>query len=25
AVLLANITVPLIDYFTQPRSYGHPR
>ncbi|MGK2960070.1 MAG: electron transport complex subunit RsxD [Candidatus Malihini olakiniferum] len=23
AVLLANITVPLIDYFTQPRAYGH--
>ncbi len=25
AVLLANITVPLIDYFTQPRAYGHRR
>ncbi|MGK2889268.1 MAG: electron transport complex subunit RsxD [Candidatus Malihini olakiniferum] len=24
AVLLVNITVPLIDYFTQPRAYGHP-
>ncbi|WP_192456928.1 electron transport complex subunit RsxD [Musicola keenii] len=23
AVLLANITVPLIDYFTKPRAYGH--
>lgn len=23
AVLLANITVPLIDYFTHPRVYGH--
>ncbi|VYU58862.1 electron transport complex subunit RsxD [Metakosakonia massiliensis] len=23
AVLLANITVPLIDYFTRPRVYGH--
>ncbi|NDL63109.1 electron transport complex subunit RsxD [Acerihabitans arboris] len=23
AVLLANICVPLIDYFTQPRVYGH--
>lgn len=23
AVLLANITVPLIDYYTQPRGYGH--
>lgn len=23
AVLLANITVPLIDYYTQPRVYGH--
>lgn len=23
AVLLANITVPLIDYYTQPRAYGH--
>ncbi|WP_315710812.1 electron transport complex subunit RsxD [Brenneria uluponensis] len=25
AVLLANITVPLIDYFTKPRAYGHLR
>lgn len=25
AVLLANITVPLIDYYTQPRVYGHRR
>ncbi|MFB6434670.1 MAG: electron transport complex subunit RsxD [Candidatus Malihini olakiniferum] len=25
AVLLANIMVPLIDYFTQPRVYGHWR
>ena len=23
AVLLANITVPLIDYYTRPRAYGH--
>lgn len=23
AVLLANICVPLIDYYTQPRVYGH--
>lgn len=23
AVLLANITVPLLDYYTQPRVYGH--
>lgn len=23
AVLLANITVPLIDYYTRPRVYGH--
>ncbi len=23
AVLLANITVPLIDYYTKPRVYGH--
>jgi len=23
AVLLANICVPLIDHFTQPRAYGH--
>ncbi len=23
AVLLANSTVPLIDYYTQPRAYGH--
>ncbi|WP_285293567.1 hypothetical protein, partial [Klebsiella pneumoniae] len=21
--LLANITVPLIDYYTRPRVYGH--
>lgn len=25
AVLLANITVPLIDHYTQPRVYGHRR
>ncbi|MDN0113537.1 electron transport complex subunit RsxD [Yersinia intermedia] len=25
AVLLANITVPLIDHYTQPRVYGHNR
>lgn len=25
AVLLANITVPLIDYYTQPRVYGHSK
>ncbi|MBS0055927.1 electron transport complex subunit RsxD [Yersinia sp. Marseille-Q3913] len=25
AVLLANITVPLIDHYTQPRVYGHHR
>nr|WP_113867258.1 electron transport complex subunit RsxD [Brenneria salicis]NMN91661.1 electron transport complex protein RnfD [Brenneria salicis ATCC 15712 = DSM 30166]RBP61426.1 electron transport complex protein RnfD [Brenneria salicis ATCC 15712 = DSM 30166]RLM30355.1 electron transport complex subunit RsxD [Brenneria salicis ATCC 15712 = DSM 30166] len=25
AVLLANIAVPLIDYFTKPRAYGHHR
>lgn len=25
AVLLANITVPLIDYYTKPRAYGHHR
>ncbi len=25
AVLLANITVPLIDYYTRPRVYGHRR
>ncbi|CAK9884920.1 MAG: Electron transport complex subunit RsxD [Candidatus Erwinia impunctatus] len=25
AVLLANITVPLIDYYTQPRVYGHKK
>lgn len=25
AVLLANIAVPLIDHFTQPRAYGHRR
>ncbi|XPE39422.1 RnfABCDGE type electron transport complex subunit D [Shigella flexneri] len=23
AVLLANVTVPLIDYYTRPRVYGH--
>lgn len=23
AVLLANMTVPLIDYYTRPRTYGH--
>ncbi|HGY8447296.1 TPA: RnfABCDGE type electron transport complex subunit D, partial [Escherichia coli] len=23
AVLLANITVPLIDYYTRPCVYGH--
>jgi electron transport complex protein RnfD len=23
AVLLMNMTVPLLDYFTQPRTYGH--
>ena len=23
ATLLANITVPLIDYYTRPRVYGH--
>ena len=23
AVLLANMCVPLIDYYTQPRVYGH--
>ncbi|MEA9391124.1 electron transport complex subunit RsxD [Acerihabitans sp. TG2] len=23
AILLANICVPLIDYYTQPRAYGH--
>lgn len=23
AVLLANLSVPLIDYYTRPRSYGH--
>jgi electron transport complex protein RnfD len=23
AVLLGNITVPLIDYYTRPRPYGH--
>ncbi|WP_227746244.1 RnfABCDGE type electron transport complex subunit D, partial [Hafnia alvei] len=23
AVLLANITVPLIDHYTKPRAYGH--
>ena len=25
ATLLANITVPLIDYYTRPRAYGHRR
>ena len=25
AVLLMNITVPLLDYFTQPRVYGHDK
>lgn len=25
AVLLANICVPLVDYYTQPRVYGHRR
>jgi electron transport complex protein RnfD len=24
-VLLANICVPLIDYYTQPRVYGHQK
>ena len=23
AVLLANMCVPLIDYYTRPRTYGH--
>ena len=23
AILLINIAVPLIDYYTQPRTYGH--
>ena len=23
AVMLANMAVPLIDYYTQPRTYGH--
>jgi electron transport complex protein RnfD len=23
AVLLANMAVPLIDYYTRPRTYGH--
>ena len=23
AVLLANMVVPLIDYYTRPRTYGH--
>ncbi|WP_159566411.1 electron transport complex subunit RsxD [Budvicia diplopodorum] len=23
AILLANITVPLVDHYTQPRAYGH--
>lgn len=23
AVLLANMCVPLIDYYTKPRTYGH--
>ncbi|WP_163933172.1 electron transport complex subunit RsxD [Paraferrimonas sp. SM1919] len=25
AVLLANICVPLIDYYVRPQTYGHPR
>lgn len=25
AVLIANMTVPLIDYYTKPRTYGHTR
>lgn len=25
AVLLANMAVPLIDYYTKPRTYGHLR
>ncbi|WP_086983700.1 electron transport complex subunit RsxD [Vibrio aphrogenes] len=25
AVLLANMSVPLIDYYTKPRTYGHAR
>ena len=25
AVLLANMCVPLIDYYTKPRTYGHAR
>lgn len=25
AVLIANMTVPLIDYYTKPRAYGHKR
>lgn len=25
AILLANMTVPLIDYYTKPRTYGHVR
>lgn len=25
AVLLANIAVPLLDQYTQPRTFGHPR
>ncbi|GAM56868.1 electron transport complex protein rnfD [Vibrio ishigakensis] len=23
AVIIANMCVPLIDYYTQPRTYGH--
>lgn len=25
AVLLMNFSVPFIDYYTQPRSYGHKK
>ena len=25
AVLLANFTAPLIDYYVQPRTYGHAK
>ena len=25
AILLANMSVPLIDYYTKPRTYGHLR
>ncbi len=25
AVLLMNFAVPFIDYYTQPRTYGHTR